>query len=130
MDKNKNKHLTLGSDALHSLFENGKSPLSQQFLRWKLWRRWEDYVGPSIAHVSEPVGYVRGGLYIWVKSSSWMHQMVFMRETMRDKINEKLGFDFIRQIHLTLDRKSIPRDAEEARALKESIRRLEGSDLE
>jgi hypothetical protein len=115
---------TLGSEALQALFENGKSPLSQQFLRWKLWRKWPDYVGSTMGQYSEPVGYVRGNLYVWVKNSAWMQQMVFMKDPMKDTINKKLGFKFVRNIHLTLDRKSVPRDAEEARELKESIAKL------
>lgn len=114
----------LGSDALHSLFENGKSPLSQQFLRWKMWRRWSEYVGPTAAEHSEPVGYVRGNLYVWVKNSSWMQQMVFLREPLKDSINKKLGFEFVKNIHLTLDKKSVPRDQAEADELKNAISRL------
>jgi hypothetical protein len=114
----------LGSDALQALFENGKSPLSQQFLRWKIWRKWEEYVGPTIAQNSEPVGFVNGQLYLWVKNSSWMQQLVFMREPIKDKINKKLGFLFVKNVNLTLDKKSVPKDPEEARALKESISKL------
>lgn len=114
----------LGSEALQSLFENGKSPLSQQFLRWKMWRRWSDYVGPTMAENSELVGYVRGTLYVWVKNSSWMQQMVFLKEPMKDSINKKLGFDFVKNIHLTLDKKSVPRDPQEAAELRQSIAKL------
>lgn len=115
---------TLGSEALQALFENGKSPLSQQFLRWKLWLRWSEFAGATIGKHSEPVGYVRGNLYIWVKNSTWMQQMVFMREPLKESINKKLGFNFVKNIHLTLDKKSVPRDALEAAELKQSIARL------
>ena len=114
----------LGSEALQSLFENGKSPLSQQFLRWKIWRRWEEYVGPTIAQNSEPVGYVNGQLYLWVKNSSWMQQLVFMRDPIKDKINKKLGFLFVKNVTLTLDKKSVPKDPQEAEALKDSLAKL------
>lgn len=115
---------TLGSEALQALFENGKSPLSQQFLRWKLWRKWPEYVGPTVGVNSEPVGYVRGNLYVWVKNSAWMQQMVFMKDPIKESINKKLGFRFVANIHLTMDRKSVPRDAQEAVDLKEAIARL------
>lgn len=114
----------LGSEALHSLFENGKSPLSQQFLRWKLWKTWGEIVGPTISNYSEPVGYMRGTLYLWVKNSAWMQQLVFMREPIKDKVNKKMGFSFVKSISLTLDKKAVPRDPEEARELKESIAKL------
>lgn len=130
--KNKKKSLTNSSEVLQGLFENGKSALSEQFLRWKLWKMWAEYVGPSIAAVSEPVGYRRGTLYIWVKNSTWMQQMIFMVEPIKEKINEKLGFKFVRMIHLTLDRKSVPQDPDQKLELKTSIEKLmkEDSDTE
>lgn len=115
---------TLGSEALQSLFENGKSPLSQQFLRWKMWRKWGDFVGPTMSQHSEPVGYVRGTLYVWVESSTWLQQMVFLREPIMQSINKKLGFLFVKNVHLTLDKKAVPRDPEEAAELRESIAKL------
>jgi predicted nucleic acid-binding Zn ribbon protein len=114
----------LGSEALQSLFENGKTLLSQQFLRWKMWRKWSDFVGPTMSQHSEPVGFLRGTLYIWVESSTWMQQMVFLRDPMMDSINKKLGFNFVKNVHLTLDKKSVPRDAAEAAELKQSIAKL------
>lgn len=50
--------------------------------------------------------------------------MVFMRDPMAQSINKKLGFRFVNTIFLTLDKKSVPRDAQEAAELKESIAKL------
>ncbi len=121
---------TLGSEALQSLFENGKSPLSQQFLRWKMWRKWSDFVGPLMSQHSEPVGYVRGTLYVWVESSTWLQQMVFLRDPIMESINKKLGFLFVKNVHLTLDKKAVPRDPEEAAELRESIAKLMKDDTD
>lgn len=114
----------LGSEALQALFENGKSPLSNQFLRWKLWKKWDEFAGPTISAYTEPVGYVRGTLYVWVKNSSWMQQLVFMREPLRDSLNQKLGFVYVKSIFLTLDKKAVPRDEAEARDLRDSLSKL------
>lgn len=122
--RRKKSELKPGSEALLGLFENGKTPLSQQFLRWKIWKKWNEFVGPTISQHSEPVGYFRGTLYLWVENSSWMQQLVFMKDPLKDTINKKLGFDFIRNIHLTLDKKSVPRDAEEAKELRNAIGKL------
>ncbi len=100
--------LSIGSEVLQSLFENGKSPLSDQFMRWKLWAQWEEFVGPTIAQNVEPVGYQKGVLYLWVRSSSWMQQMVFMRDAIQQKINKKLGRRFVSGIRYTLDRRDVP----------------------
>lgn len=121
-----NDKLTNSSAVLQSLFENGKSALSLQFLRWKLWMKWADYVGPTMAAASEPVGYSKGVLYIWVKNSSWMQQMVFMREPMAQKINNLLKFKYVYEIRLTLDRRSVPSDAQESEELRQHIASIKG----
>ncbi len=112
MDQNnpnfKKKKLTLGSEVLQSLFENGKSPLSEQFMRWKLWAKWEEVVGPTIAKNAEPVGFQRGTLYVWVRNSTWMQQMIFMKDPIRDTINQKFENNFVRFIKFTLDRHDVP----------------------
>lgn len=122
-EKRTGKKLSLGSDVLQSIFENGKSPLSEQFIRWKLWKKWPDFVGSSISAVSEPVSYRRGTLYIWVKNSSWMQQMVFMLEPMKDKINSMVGFSYVKSIHLTMDRHSVP-STEESPELRQQMAKL------
>ena len=123
--KNK-KQLTLGSEVLQALFENGKSPLSVQFIRWKLWRKWAEFVGATMAEVSEPVGYNRGILYVWVKNSTWMQQMVFMRDPMKETINQKLQMRYVAEIRLTMDRRSVPEDAIGSEELRQSIKALVG----
>lgn len=100
--------LSVGSEVLQSLFENGKSPLSEQFMRWKLWAKWDEVVGPTIAKNAEPVGFQRGVLYVWVRNSSWMQQMIFMKDPIRDTINQKFQNNFVKYIKFTLDRREVP----------------------
>jgi hypothetical protein len=124
-NRRKGVKLSQGSDVLHSIFENGKSPLSEQFIRWKLWRKWPDFVGSTISAISEPVSYRRGILYIWVKNSTWMQQMVFMLEPIKDKINTQLGIQYVKTIHLTLDRRSVPTN-EDSPELRQQIAQIIG----
>lgn len=100
---------SVGSEVLQSLFENGKSPLSEQFMRWKLWAKWEEVVGPTIAKNAEPVGFQRGVLFVWVRNSTWMQQMIFMKDHIRDTINQKFENNFVKYIKFTLDRHEVPR---------------------
>ena len=116
--------LSNSSEVLQGLFENGKSALSEQFIRWKIWRKWSEFAGASIGEVSEPVGYRRGTLYVWVKNASWMQQMIFMLEPLKDSINKKLGIKYVKGIHLTLDRKAVPSDEGAKRELSEAVERL------
>lgn len=110
------------SNVLMSLFESGKSPLSEQFLRWKLWMKWREVVGDSIADHSEPVGLQNGMLYVWVKSSVWMQQMFFMKSQIKNSIHNKFKKGFIKDIRFTLDRRAVPQ--QNMTELKNQIQKL------
>lgn len=114
--------LSVGSEVLQSLFENGKSPLSEQFMRWKLWAKWEEVVGPTIAKNAEPVGFQRGTLYVWVRNSTWMQQMIFMKDPMRETINKKFENNFVKYIKFTLDRRDVP--ASDQQGFREMIHKI------
>lgn len=116
--------LHTGLAVIQSLFENGKTPLSDQFIRWRLWKQWNEIVGPTMSQVCEPVGYRNGVLIIWVQSSSWMQQMIFMIEPLKTKINKFLDRTFVQQIRFTLDRKQVPSDTQQVNQLKDSLNRF------
>jgi predicted nucleic acid-binding Zn ribbon protein len=104
--------LLSASKVLQTLLANGKSPLSDQFLRWKIWRFWNEIVGETLSKVCEPVGFDRGRLYVWVKSSARMQEMRFCEDVLKDKINKHVGRPFAHHIRFTLDRRGIPKEAE------------------
>jgi hypothetical protein len=106
--KKSNGKLNSGSAIIQSLFENKSSPLSEQFIRWKIWYSWSDYVGVTMANCCLPVGYDRGTLFVWVKNSTWMHHLQFLKETLQEQINSKLGKPFVKRIRLTLNRNEVP----------------------
>jgi predicted nucleic acid-binding Zn ribbon protein len=106
--RRKKSKLMTSADVLQSLLQNGKSPLSDQFLRWKLWRKWAEVVGPTINEQTSPVGFDKGVLYIWVRNSSWMQHLTFVAQPLREKINTFAGRNWIRRIQFTLDRRAVP----------------------
>lgn len=112
------------SQVLQSLFEDGKSPLSEHFLRWKLWSRWAELMGAGIAENSEPVGYYQKKLYVYVKNSSVMHHMYFLRKNMIQKIAKEFHPRFINEIIFTLDKKSVPKESNQVESLKDNIDRI------
>ncbi|MFZ4405584.1 MAG: DUF721 domain-containing protein, partial [Pseudobdellovibrionaceae bacterium] len=99
------------------------SPLSDQFVRWKLWAEWPHYVGPMIAENTEPVGLYHGVLYLWVKHSTWLHQLQFLKEQIQDSINSKLEKKLITGIRLTLDRREVPQ-AHSADEIRQQLQKL------
>jgi hypothetical protein len=96
------------ANVLQSLLGDGKSALSDQFLRWRLWHYWADVVGATIGKSSEPVGYRFGKLTLWVRSSARLQEMRFMEVQIRERVNAYLGREFVKAIVLTLDRHSVP----------------------
>lgn len=123
MTKEKKNHFSSGADVLQSLFEKGNSPLSEQFVRWKLWSRWSEYVGASLADQCEPVGYFRGTLWIWVKNSTWLQQLVFLKNDMRTNINQRLQLNYVLEIRFTTNRREVPQ-SENAQFTKGMIRKF------
>ncbi len=99
------------AEVLKSLFDDKKKGgvVSDQFLRWKLWMQWSELVGPSIAEYTEPVSYRDGVLWLWVKNSTWMQQMTFMSDSIKNVIEQKFRKGYVREIRFTLDRKALPR---------------------
>jgi len=113
-DKGKRRsHLDSASTVLHGLLKNQSTPLSESFLRWRLWNSWESVVGPEIGANSLPVGYANGCLYVWVKSAARIQELTFVVRPLMQKINDFAGKKWVRSIRFTQDRKSVPAPATE-----------------
>lgn len=117
----KKPHFTSSSQVLQSIFKDGKSGLSQQFLRWNCWARWAEVVGDVIAQNTEPVHYQRGTLYIWVKSSVWLQQLYFLSPQLKQKINKEMKCQWVERLQFTLDRKSLPEGDESIQHLQKEF---------
>jgi hypothetical protein len=102
--KRNQKKLIAASDVLQSLLQNGKSPLSPGFTRWRLEKEWVQVVGESTAAVSLPVSYDKGTLWLWVQHPSWMQQLSFFELDICQRVNTHLGYDYARKVRFTLDR--------------------------
>ncbi len=108
MGNSPSQRLFSASEVLQSLLQNSKSPISDQFLRWKLWRQWPDLVGEEISKRTLPVNFDQGTLFVWVENSVWLQQLTFMVGPLKNKINEHVGKDWVRQIRFTVDRRAVP----------------------
>ena len=117
------------ADVLQAVLKNSKSPLSEQFIRWRLWNSWPDVMGTAIARQTLPVGYHEGILYVWVKNSSQMQDLIFLVKPVREKINQfaiRCGWPessgpWAHQVRFTLDRKSVPKLQESPEGLREFL---------
>lgn len=87
---------------------NVQSPLFHQFTRWKLWRYWEDIVGPTVSKMSVPVEFERGRLVIWAKNSAHLQDLHFVSAAIKDQVNKFLGGVKVHSVRFTLDETRVP----------------------
>lgn len=106
--KDRDSHLTVASSVLQSILSNVQSPLADQFIRWKLYRYWNDIVGESIANQAVPVEVHRDRLLIYVSSSTVMHEMHFMANALAQKVNAYLGYPKIKSVKFTVESRRVP----------------------
>lgn len=106
--KKKPSHLMTASSVLQGLLSNVQSPLAGPFVRYKIWRYWDEIVGVSVAKISVPVEVDKGRLLVWAKSSAHLQDLHFVAEAIKDQTNKFLGRKLIHSVRFTLDEKRVP----------------------
>jgi hypothetical protein len=66
---------------------------------YRLWTFWAEEVGEAIASRAEPAGFRAGVLSVRVSSASWTQELQFMKDTIRERLNARLGEELIRDIY-------------------------------
>ena len=61
---------------------------------------WEETVGRAIASRTSKVYIKDGTLYVHLKSSVVRNELVMVRETLKQRLNEKAGAEIVREIIL------------------------------
>lgn len=64
--------------------------LSEQAWRLKIFLAWEQAVGPNIAKRTAIQSWSRGLLIIKAASPTWQQELMYLRQTIIDKINETM----------------------------------------
>jgi len=64
----------------------------------KLWDIWEEIVGQTIAQNAKVSAFKEKLLIVEVSDSTWLYQLQFLKEDMKQKINQALGKDAIEEI--------------------------------
>jgi predicted nucleic acid-binding Zn ribbon protein len=109
--KDTKSHPKSALDVLQGLLDKGETPLAHDFKRYRLKLDWEEVVGSMLASRCTPVGYANGILYIWVVSSSWMNQLLYVRKELLKKVNDFVGSRWAKDIRFTQDKRDVPKDA-------------------
>ena len=64
----------------------------------KVWQVWDNIVGNVIAQNAKPAAFKGRILLVHVTSSTWIHQLQFLKKEMIAKINHKLGKTLIEDL--------------------------------
>jgi len=57
----------------------------------QVWQVWDDIVGDVIAQNARPAAFKGKILLVHVSSSTWVHQLQFLKKEMISKLNHTLG---------------------------------------
>ena len=71
----------------------------QRMNGFKVWTFWDDEVGEVLAKHAQPSGFRAGVLSVSVDSATWMQELHFLKEGLRERLNRRLGDDLIRDIY-------------------------------
>ena len=100
------KALSTISEVLEHAFKRKGSPLSEGYFICQLIRIWPEIAGQEIAKTGHPVQFKNRELTIALPSSSHLHEMHFVKEALRYKINQKFPERKIKKIILKVGTES------------------------
>lgn len=67
-----------------------------------IWKFWEDVVGPAIAKNAQPSWVKEGRLRVTVLDPIWLQELNFQENTIREKLNRRLGRETVKRIEFRL----------------------------
>jgi predicted nucleic acid-binding Zn ribbon protein len=67
-----------------------------------IWRVWDEVAGETIARNAQPLWVKDGRLRVKVSDPIWLQELSFLEETMRNKLNERLGRKAVQKIEFRL----------------------------
>ena len=87
---------------------------SGRLAEYSVWPIWNDIVGDVIARNAQPEKIRQATLFVKVSSHVWMQQLQYMKDTIADKLNHKLGGEVVKNIFFYVGEIALP-SAESAR---------------
>src|SRR2546423_1188315 len=65
-----------------------------------VWNVWAEVVGPLLASRTEPLRIEHGKLFVRVANSTWMQELQFLKDEIRNRLNHRLGAQIVRKFSL------------------------------
>jgi hypothetical protein len=69
-----------------------------QLRAYRIWTFWNNEVGDLIARRAQPARFRDGVLFVTVASHSWMQELRFLKDELRDRLNARLGADLVHDV--------------------------------
>jgi len=85
--KNKSEFVHIGS-IINDVLKNYRREPDGELIR--VWHVWDSIVGDVISKNAKPAAFKGRILLVHVTSSTWVHQLQFLKEEMIAKLNESL----------------------------------------
>ena len=64
----------------------------------EIWEVWDDVVGPAIAEHAQPSNIKKKLLRVHVAESIWLQELEFVADTIKEKLNERLGRNAVEKV--------------------------------
>ena len=108
--------------------------ISKKIKKTQILNTWSKVIGEEIKEHTEAKYFDRGTLFVNVDNSSWAHQLLFMKENLITKINEKLKEELLNEIrfkvgHISDEQYDFSTD-QESKIKKEELNEAEIKELE
>jgi predicted nucleic acid-binding Zn ribbon protein len=99
MGHNKNS-MTALKDIIADLLNSNALPFDPDDSR--IWKVWDEVVGPVIARNAQPLRIKDRHLKVRVSDPIWYQELQFMEENIREKLNEKLGRKAVEKVEFNV----------------------------
>jgi len=84
--------------------------LTERLREADIWRLWPEIVGSTVASRAQPLRIINGTLTVAVSSAPWMQELRFLLPMMKEKLNQRLGADVVKEITLKAGKVEQPVD--------------------
>ena len=98
--------LTSLKDIIANIFGDSNLPFNPDDAL--IWKVWDEAVGPAISKNAHPLWIKDRNLRVSVSDPIWLQELRFAEQTMRDKLNKKMGRDAVEKIEFRLGPKKQP----------------------
>lgn len=88
--------MTTLKDVIADLLNSSALPFNPDDSR--IWKVWDEVVGPAIARNAQPLRIRDRLLKVRVSDPIWYQELQFMEERIREMLNEKLGRNAVKKI--------------------------------